>query len=228
MVTKIMVKTVLPNGKERYVELDRGALSLEYLKSELQRKTGQKGQWHIRVGNKSIQNDADLLAIVIEVEKAKESYLIVDIIGGQPQGGRPATAARPSTTQAQARPSSSSPVSTPVVQPRHAPPPPVQPVQGQDGGSGVFTVFSVRGDFNGLDKPRVNAKPEGRSYVFRVQPSKTDTTIEVTVLAAQKQLQFKLTHAAGTFVQSFNMPFDIKMSDLSLVGEEVILTIPQF
>jgi len=167
-----------------------------------------------------------LLAIVIEVEKAKENFLIVDIIGGQPPGGRPATGARPSTTQAQARPSSSSPVSTPVVQPRHAAPPPAAVVQ--EGGSGVFTVFSVRGDFNGLDKPRVNAKPEGRSYVFRVQPSKTDTTIEVTVLAAQKQLQFKLTHAAGTFVQSFNMPFDIKMSDLSLVGEEVILTIPQF
>jgi len=227
MVHKILVKTVLPNGKERIVELERGALSLEKLKSELQRKTGQKGQWYIRAGNKAIHNDADLLAVVIEAEKAKEKFLIVDIVGGQaPAPTRPGvtTASRPSATPVNqttaARPSSPATPAQSLPAPR-TPAPGTAPAQE----AGVFTVFTIRGTPTGADKPKVNAIPEGRSYVFRVQPAKTDVTIEV-IVSSPKTLQFKLQTGSSVLAQSFNMPFDMSVSDLSIRGEDVVLTIP--
>eukprot|EP01123_Difflugia_compressa_P011584 TRINITY_DN4699_c0_g1_i1.p1 TRINITY_DN4699_c0_g1~~TRINITY_DN4699_c0_g1_i1.p1 ORF type:complete len:219 (-),score=39.71 TRINITY_DN4699_c0_g1_i1:137-793(-) len=216
MVHKIIVKTV-SNGKERIVELERGALSLDKLKSELQRKTGTKGQWYVRHGTKAIYSDNDLLAAVIEAEKAKEKFLHVEIVGGTAPARANPTPARPVQATSQGRTSTAQPAAQPAAAARPAPTP--TPVQD----SGVFTSYSVPGVSNGLDKPKVNATPEGRSYVFKVQPAKTETIVEV-IVASSKQLQFKLSAGGTVIAQSFNMPFDIFVHQLSMRGDEVVLT----
>eukprot|EP01124_Arcella_intermedia_P034910 TRINITY_DN8753_c0_g4_i1.p1 TRINITY_DN8753_c0_g4~~TRINITY_DN8753_c0_g4_i1.p1 ORF type:complete len:231 (+),score=54.41 TRINITY_DN8753_c0_g4_i1:64-756(+) len=230
MVNKIMVKTTLSNGKERFVELDRGSLSLEKLKAELQRKSGQKGQWHLKAGPKALHNDADLLSAVVEAEKAKERFLIVDIVGGTaPVPPRTATsgsiAARPSGAPTPA--ASTRPQATPqqAQQPSRASAAAPAPVVVQQD-TGVFTVFVVNGSPSGIEKPKVNAVPEGRNYVFSVSPARQEVTVEVVV--NPKQLQFKLTTGSLALAQSFNLPFEFTINDLSMRGDSVVLAIPGF
>jgi len=220
-MNKLLVRTTV-NGKERQVEIERGALNFETLKSELQRKTQQKGNWHIRYANKAINNDADLLVAVVEAEKAKEKFLRVDIVGGQAPA-KPAPAKPVQQTSA-----SSQPRSVPQQQQQqtstYTPPPAQQPVSVPVQETGVFKSFVVYGHAGGQEKPKVAATPEGRHYVFRLPPGKTDVTVEVVV--ATKKLTFNVKSSSGLSSQSFNLPFDFTVNDLQLRGDEVLLAIP--
>jgi len=225
MTTKIQVKTVV-NGKERHVELERGQLSFQQLKSELTRKTQQRGQWYIRAAGKTINNDNDLKDAIVEAEKRGDNYLNVDIVGGS----APAPTARATTTQtAVARPAATQaqPAASPAYNVQATPaytvqPTPVPVVQS----AGVITSLYVPGDPAGGDRPRVNTQQESTAYIFTPAPSQVGTRVEIS-LEHSKKLQFKMTQDNGKIqTQTFNIPFDVTAEDISLAGNKIVLTFP--
>jgi len=229
MSYRITVKTVV-NGKERVIDLQRGTLSLEILKSEILRKTQQKGQWHMRVGTKTLNNDNDLIAVVVEAEKNKERFLTVDIVGGQvakptvaavpsrPSNVTAAAAAVPTTATNQPKPrlNTSNPPTQPVtVQPTRPAPPQVV----QD--SGVFTTFVVSGVPYGAEKADLKVLNEGKNYVFQIVPAKSDVTVEVAV-AEKNKLVFKFVTGTSAVAKTFNMPFEISVTQLEKRGDDIV------
>jgi len=189
MTTKIQVKTVA-NGKERHVELDRAQLNFQHLKSELSRKTQQRGQWYIRAGSRAINNDSDLKDAVVEAEKKGESFLTVELTGGSappPQRAQSTTAARPAAAAPPPQTYNPPPAQTynpppaynvqPTynAQPTYSSPPPVVQT------AGVITSVYLPGDPSGADRPRVNTQQEPSAYVFTPTPTQVGTRIEVSL-----------------------------------------------
>jgi hypothetical protein len=134
---KFKVKISTQQG-DRYVELDRGRPSYAHLRSEVERRTKQQGQWFLKAGARAINNDEDLVAAIVEAESAlndlsDHAILTFFLDGGahyldvQLQGGvapRPAHTAQPTYS---APPVSSYQAPAPTYQqPSYSAPPPQQ------------------------------------------------------------------------------------------------------
>jgi len=159
----------------------------------------------------AIKSDEDLKRAITESAKSRAKFVEIDIGGKAPVSSspaQPAAAPKPAGQPYQPQPAKSAG--------SHAPAP--------SSHSDNVISFTLPGNGTG-DKVKITPQPEATCYIFNATPSAQSTLIEVEV-ASNRQLQFKMTSATSKLTQTFNLPFDIKMRDLTVQGTTIILNFP--
>jgi len=161
----------------------------------------------------AVKTEEDLKRAIAESVKTRAKFVDIEIGGKAPVSSAPP----PSSVPASAKPSS----------PTSAPQPPGK--GGHSGGPQVSTSdktisFNLPG--NGPeDKVKINVQPEATCYIFTPTPAKQPTLIEID-LPTSKSLTFKMTSNVNKLTQTFNLPFDVSLKDLTIQGTTVILNFP--
>eukprot|EP01126_Amoeba_proteus_P056171 TRINITY_DN702_c1_g1_i6.p1 TRINITY_DN702_c1_g1~~TRINITY_DN702_c1_g1_i6.p1 ORF type:complete len:171 (-),score=24.12 TRINITY_DN702_c1_g1_i6:399-911(-) len=163
MSLRIQVQ-VVANNVVRHIELDRAKPDFNTLKEQTQKKTKQQGQWYLRrANNKPVNNDADLLEAIIELE-ATSGTLALELTV---VGGRAPTVPVSYPTTKPAQPTSYTPTSTYTPPPVVSLPPPTQAAPVKLTGPGTFRIYSVPGDAHSQEeKPKIVATPEVGLFPF--------------------------------------------------------------